>query len=50
MANERIDNLESTSKDVLLQLNNLHETLSKGQMEEHVESYISNENIEGKSS
>lgn len=50
MANERIDNLESTLKDILLQLKNLHETLSKGNMEECMKAYIGNENIEGESS
>eukprot|EP00253_Pinus_taeda_P012319 PITA_12319 len=50
MANERIGDLESTLKDVLLQLKNLNETLSKGKMEECAEAYIGNENIEGESS
>ena len=50
MANERIDNLESQLKDLLLQLKNLNETLSKCKMEERVEAYIGNENNEGESS
>eukprot|EP00253_Pinus_taeda_P012815 PITA_12815 len=45
MANERIDSLESQLKDVILQLKNLNETLSKGKVEERVEAYIGNENI-----
>ena len=50
MANERIDNLESQLKDVMLQLKNLNETLSKSKVEERAEAYIGNENIEGESS
>eukprot|EP00253_Pinus_taeda_P033711 PITA_33711 len=47
MANERMDNLKSSLKDIQSQLKELTATLSKGKVEAHEEAYIGNENSEG---
>ena len=49
MVNERMDNLESTLKEVVSQLQNLNAQLSKGKVEAREEAYIGNENSEGES-
>jgi len=48
-ANERMDSLESTLKEVVSQLKDLNATLSKGKVKAREEAYIGTENSEGES-
>lgn len=50
MANEKIDKLEQSLKDIQDQLDKLTNALSKGKAEAHEELYIGNEHSEGESS
>ena len=50
MANEKIDKLEQSLKDLQDQLTTLTNALSKGKAEAREEAYIGNEHSEGESS